>query len=161
MTHLWYDIGDSWNNDFLIRYFHNWMVLRLCVKVHVFAPNIDIDITFYWFEAGQKLVRLRSNRDRTTFAGRTTQILRIFRSIAIELLYSRRTTRPKVYNCLCVYLVNGREMISNVWFDRDRTRLHLSCFILRSKLHYRFNGEGDLGTIFPEENNQIACKRKN
>ena len=42
----------------------------------------------------------RGARDRTTFAGRTTQILRIVfilvrpRSIAIELLCSRRTTRP-------------------------------------------------------------------
>ena len=37
----------------------------------MFAPNIVIDITFYWFEAGQKLVRSRSN---------------YFISIAIELL---------------------------------------------------------------------------
>ena len=48
----------------------------------MFAPNIVTGITFYWFEAGQKLVRSRSNylvvRDQTTFAGRTTQILRIF-----------------------------------------------------------------------------------
>ena len=30
------------------------------MKVHVFAPNIVIDITFYWFEAGQKLVHVSS-----------------------------------------------------------------------------------------------------
>ena len=33
-------------------------VLRLCmVKDHVLAPAIVIDITFYWFEVEQKLVR--------------------------------------------------------------------------------------------------------
>ena len=31
------------------------------MKVHVFAPNIVIGITFYGFEAGQTLVRLQSN----------------------------------------------------------------------------------------------------
>ena len=31
------------------------------MKRHVFAPNIIIGISFYWFEAGQKLVQLRSN----------------------------------------------------------------------------------------------------
>ena len=41
------------------------------MKVHVFAPNIVIHITFYWFEAGQKLVLSRTN---------------YFSSVAIELL---------------------------------------------------------------------------
>ena len=40
------------------------------MKVHVFAPNIVIDITYCWFEAGQKL-----DRDRTIFAGPKMQIL--------------------------------------------------------------------------------------
>ena len=31
------------------------------MKVHAFAPNIVIGITFYWFEAGQNLVLSRSN----------------------------------------------------------------------------------------------------
>ena len=31
------------------------------MKVHVFAPNLVIDITYYWFEAGQKLVRSLSS----------------------------------------------------------------------------------------------------
>ena len=58
------DIGDSLDKEFFFKsicislYLHNWVVLRLCIalKVHVFAPNTDIG-TFYWFEAGQKLVR--------------------------------------------------------------------------------------------------------
>ena len=44
------------------------------MKVHVFAPNIVIDITYNGFEAGQMSV----DRDRTTFAGPKTQILQIF-----------------------------------------------------------------------------------
>ena len=31
------------------------------MNIHVLVPNIVIDITCYWFEAGQKLVRSRSN----------------------------------------------------------------------------------------------------
>ena len=45
---------------------------------HVLAPNIVSDITFYWFEAGQKLVQSRSNY--------LSSIAIYFSSIAIELL---------------------------------------------------------------------------
>ena len=66
------------------------------MKVHVFAPNIVIGITFYYFRVGKKLVRSRTNyfsliviehfcmTDNTNFAD-------FFGSIAIgmiELLYS-------------------------------------------------------------------------
>ena len=42
----------TFKSDYIIRYLHTWVVLRLCivfkiVKVHDFAPNIVIDMTFY------------------------------------------------------------------------------------------------------------------
>ena len=73
------------------------------MKVHVFAQNVVIEITFYWFEAGQKLV----HSDRTTlisiellFTGQTMQIVQSFLVrpwIAIELLCSWPTMRPHLY----------------------------------------------------------------
>ena len=47
-----FDIGDSWDKDYISLYLHKWVVLRLCIvftlgNVHVFAPYIVIDTTFY------------------------------------------------------------------------------------------------------------------
>ena len=78
---------------------YDWKIVDWDVKPQHNQPtnqlHINIGIIIYWSEAGQKLVLSRSNY----FAGRTTQILRIvFRSIAIKLLCSRRTTHPKIYD---------------------------------------------------------------
>ena len=71
-----------------------------------FAPNIVIDITYYLFEADQKLVRSRSNY----FAGRTTQILQIFFcSIVID---GDRTTLLTADNApLFIRLLTGLKLL--------------------------------------------------
>ena len=71
------------------------------MKVHVFAPNIVhvIASTFYWFEAGQNLVRSRSNYFYRTDNANCGDL---FGSIAIELLCSRRTKTA----CMKGYYLN-------------------------------------------------------
>ena len=70
----------------------------------MFAPNIVIDITFYWYEAGQKLVdhdRTTLVRSRSNYFYRTdnTNCADVFGSITIKLLCSQRTTRPNIPFC--------------------------------------------------------------
>ena len=60
------------------------------MKVHVLAPNIVIDITFNWFEAGQKLVRSRSN---------------YFSWIAIEVV-SRENTHFFLFFFFCSFAID-------------------------------------------------------
>ena len=69
------------------------------MKVHVFAPNIVIDITYYLFEAGQKLGRYFTGKLHTTEPNIYPDAIKfllsirarcpsIFISIAIELTVS-------------------------------------------------------------------------
>ena len=66
---LWYLC--AWDKDFfpfdyITRYLHTWVVLRLCIILIIGeSPKVCSKYShwysFYWFEAGQKLVRSRSN----------------------------------------------------------------------------------------------------